>query len=186
MRIGQLHWVAALGVALIATSASPSPAAAGSPARTRNASSVRKAAVRKAPRLRVRRPARARRIAGRLPSPAAAERFMQDVIARERRFYQPGVAYDGETGLTFDGHPIEQRSGELRGAPRNWSAASKESLHIILLVKALTGDATARALITPDPADPDAAVGRALHVLGRKIATYRRFHERHPDRKSVV
>ncbi|HUS63724.1 MAG TPA: hypothetical protein VMZ28_04235 [Kofleriaceae bacterium] len=177
MRIGHLHWVAALGVALIASSASPPDAAAGGPPHTRSAW-VRRAPVRKAPRVRPR--ARPRRVVGRLPSPAAAERFMSDVIARERRFYQPGVAYDGETGLTFDGHPIEQRSGQLRGTPRNWSAASKESLHIILLVKALTGDATARALITPDPADPDAAVGRALHVLGRKIATYRRFHERHP------
>ena len=117
---------------------------------------------------------------GRLPSPAEARRFLRRVVARERRFYQPGVSYDGETGLTFDGHPVDRVSGELRGTPRNWSAASKESLHIILLAKAVAGDPTARALITPDPRDPSKATARALDVLGRKIATYRRFDERNP------
>jgi len=121
-----------------------------------------------------------RRVAGRLPSRSEARRFLREVIARERRFYQPGVSYDAETGLTFDGHPVDRLSGQLRGAPRNWSAASKESLHIILLVKAVAGDPTARALVTPDPADPSKAVDRALEVLGRKIATYRRFDQRYP------
>ncbi|HEU5057962.1 MAG TPA: hypothetical protein VFU21_15630 [Kofleriaceae bacterium] len=137
---------------------------------------VRRLGVR---RLRPRAAAR-RRLAGRLPSAHEARRFLAEVVARERRFYQPGVSYDAETGLTFDGHPIDQRSGELRGAPRNWSAASKESLHIVLLAKAVAGDPTARALLTPDPGDPDQAVGRALDVLGKKIATYRRFHQKSP------
>jgi len=101
-------------------------------------------------------------------------------LRRERRFYQPGVSYDAETGLTFDGHPIDRATGELAGAPRNWSAASKESLHIILLAKAISGDPVARGLVTPDPADPKKAVDRALDVLSRKIATYRRFDERNP------
>lgn len=126
------------------------------------------------------RPAVRRRVAGRLPSRGEARRFLREVVARERRFYQPGVSYDGETGLTFDGHPIDRLSGRLRGAPRNWSAASKESLHIILLAKALAGDPMARALVTPDPDDPSKAVGRAIDVLGRKIATYRRFDARNP------
>ncbi len=121
-----------------------------------------------------------RRLAGRLPTHSETRRFLREVVARERRFYQPGVSYDAETGLTFDGHPIERLTGELVGAPRNWSAASKESLHIILLAKAVAGDPTARSLLTPDAGDPDQAVARALDVLGKKIATYRRFHRKNP------
>jgi hypothetical protein len=138
---------------------------------------VKRPAVR---RLIRRLPRRAPRVRGRLPSRAEARRFIGKVVAHERRFYQPGVAYDAETGLTFDGHPIDRLTGELRGQPRNWSAASKESLHIILLAKAIAGDPTARDLVTPDPGDPSRAVARALDVLGRKIATYRRFDEKNP------
>ena len=118
--------------------------------------------------------------AGKLPRLADSRRFMKEVVDRERRFYQPGVAYDADTGLTFDGHAIDRTSGQLVGKPRNWSAASKESLHIVMLVKAIAGDPTARALITPDPAHPEQAVPRAREVLRRKIDTYRRFHAKHP------
>ncbi len=163
-------------------------ARAGTRPPVRRAAAVRAPAKRKAPRIRRpfarrllrRMPPRVRRVAGRLPGRADARRFIRRVVARERRFYQPGVAYDGETGLTFDGHPIDRRTGELSGAPRNWSAASKESLHIILLAKAIAGDPMARALVTPDPRDPAKAVDRALDVLSRKIATYRRFDEKQP------
>jgi len=117
---------------------------------------------------------------GRLPDVAESRRFMKEVVSHERRFYQPGVGYDDATGLTFDGHAIDRRTGELVGKPRNWSAASKESLHIVLLAKAIAGDPTAQALITPDPAHPEMAVARAREVLRHKIDTYRRFHEKNP------
>src|SRR5262249_40537947 len=76
--------------------------------------------------------------------------------------------------------PIDVDSGEPYGAPRNWSAASKESLHIILLVAPIRGDATARALLTPDLRQPRAAVPLALNVLERKIASYERFTRDYP------
>lgn len=182
MRFRLASLVAALGVAL---SAAPLAHAGGVPharvSAAQRTAKLRAAKLRKQPprahRQRLRRPVR---VAGRLPSHAEARRFMKNVVARERRFYQPGVSYDATTGLTFDGHSIDQRTGELVGKPRNWSAASKESLHIILLAKAVAGDPTAQALITPDPDHPEAAVPRALDVLTRKIATYRRFHERNP------
>jgi hypothetical protein len=110
----------------------------------------------------------------------ALSRFTQELIERERGFFRAGVAYDGETGMTFDGHPIDPVSGKLTGSARPWSAASKESLHLILLVKALEGDPTARALLTPDPRDPQLAVGVALDVLRRKIAAYRQFDRDYP------
>ena len=126
------------------------------------------------------RPRLTRRIAGRPLSRGMTRRFLRKVLARERRFYQPGVSYDGKTGLTYDGHGVDLRTGQLRGGPRNWSAASKESLHVILLVKAVAGDPVAQALLTPDPSDPGKAVDVALDVLGRKIDTYRSFNQEHP------
>ncbi len=111
---------------------------------------------------------------------AQAATFTRQLIARERRFFTAGVAYDAETGMSFDGHALDTRTGKLVGKPRGWSAASKESLHLILLVKAIEGDPDAQALLTPDPREPSRAVGAALEVLKRKIATYRRFDEEHP------
>jgi len=82
--------------------------------------------------------------------------------------------------MSFDGHPTDFRSGQLRGGPRNWSAASKESLHLILLAKTLQGDRTAEKLLTPDPKHPEAAIPVALDVLKRKIASYEAFHRQFP------
>ena len=58
----------------------------------------------------------------------------------------------------------------MRGAPRNWSAASKESLHLILLIQALQGKASAVAAMGADP----------LPVLEAKAAAYERFDRRFP------
>ena len=121
-----------------------------------------------------------RRIAGQPLTKRATRDYLRRVLARERRFYRPGVSYDARTGLTYDGHAVNLRTGKLSGGPRNWSAASKESLHVILLVKAVAGDPVAQALLTPDPSDPGKAVDAALDVLGRKIDTYRAFDAEHP------
>ena len=151
--------------------------------RSRRVRGSDRALLRDAERLRLRgtrseRPARA--ALDRALGPRESRGFLRRVLAHERRFYQPGVSYDRATGLTFDGHPVNIRTGKLRGAPRNWSAASKESLHIILLTRAVEGDPVAQALITPDPAHPEKAVGRALDVLGKKIDSYRTFDREHP------
>jgi hypothetical protein len=121
-----------------------------------------------------------RAIAGAPLSAGQSARLMQRVIAAERKFYQPGISYDGVTGMTYDGHPVDIRTGKPYALPRTWSAASKESLHLIMLVKAVEGDPVAQALLTPDPSRPEAAVQVALDVLARKIATYQRFDREYP------
>jgi len=104
---------------------------------------------------------------------------MQKVARRESRFYQPGVGYDGRTGLTFDGVNIDFQTGKPVRV-RNWSAPSKESVHIALLVKALAGDRTAALMMSPDPRDPASARARAIEVLTKKIASYERFNREYP------
>lgn len=104
---------------------------------------------------------------------------MHRLARRENRFYQPGVGLDARTGMTFDGLNIDFRSGKPVET-RNWSAPSKESLHVAMLVKAVAGDRTARTLMSPDPRRPGRGAARALQILERKIATYERFNRDYP------
>lgn len=115
-----------------------------------------------------------------LLSSQQASRFMQQVARREAHAQRPGVMFDGETGLTFDGHAIDFHTGQLVGGPRNWSAPSKESLDITLLVKAVQGDKVARLAVSPT-GKPDDAVRVAIDRLSRKIDAYQRFHEQYPS-----
>jgi hypothetical protein len=106
--------------------------------------------------------------------------FMSRLIHLERNFFRPGVAFDGKTGMTFDAHFTNARTGRLVGHPRAWSAASKESLHLILLAKAIQGDPTAQLLVGEDLGNPAAAAADAIGVLTRKIKSYEAFHRRYP------
>ncbi|HXV27369.1 MAG TPA: hypothetical protein VD913_00230, partial [bacterium] len=60
----------------------------------------------------------------------AADKYVLDLIYWEGKFHQPGIGYNAHSGLTYDGHAINPVTGELQGGPRNWSASSKESLHV--------------------------------------------------------
>jgi hypothetical protein len=102
--------------------------------------------------------------------PLKGTSFFDELARRECPFYRPGVAFDGVTGMSYDGHGVDFETGELRGAPRNWSAASKESLHLILLIQALQGKAPAVAALGADP----------LPVLEAKVVAYERFDARYP------
>ena len=113
----------------------------------------------------------------RVLSKAKAAQFVKQVARRESRFYKPGVGFDGDTGMTYDGHEVDHASGQLRGGARTFSASSKESLHLILLTKALEGDSTAQTLIAGKSKN---ARTTALAVLARKIATYEQFDRDYP------
>ncbi len=122
-----------------------------------------------------------------LPAPAQARprlarstRFEDQIVRKERGFFRPNVAFDRKTGMTLDAHFIDRKTGALVGKPRSWSAASKESLHIILLAKALSGNHHARTLLAPTEGDLDGAKHAALDVLTKKITTYERFNTKHP------
>lgn len=108
-----------------------------------------------------------------------ARRWMEQVARRENRFYQPGVGFDRKSGMTFDGVNIDFRTGKPVFT-RNWSAPSKECLHVALLVKAVQGDRTAELMISPDPNRPELAKQRALEVLRDKIASYEKFNRDFP------
>jgi len=109
-----------------------------------------------------------------LKNPAKAREYVQKLLYWEGKFHQSGIGYNGESGLTYDGHSIDFDTGELTGGPRNWSAASKESLHVALLTKAISGDANANLFISPE--DPSKAEAIAIDILTRKISSYEKFN----------
>eukprot|EP01121_Diplochlamys_sp_Union-15-3_P001464 TRINITY_DN11268_c0_g1_i1.p1 TRINITY_DN11268_c0_g1~~TRINITY_DN11268_c0_g1_i1.p1 ORF type:complete len:532 (+),score=71.97 TRINITY_DN11268_c0_g1_i1:51-1646(+) len=104
--------------------------------------------------------------------------FIQDVMFWEGHFHQPGVGYHAATGLTYDGHGINYTTGELADPLHYWSAASKESIHLMMLAKALDGDSNAKVFINYN--NPDKAESTALEILQAKIKSYQLFNTTYP------
>jgi len=101
--------------------------------------------------------------------------FVKDVLRWESQFHQTGIGYNGESGVTYDGHSIDYMTGELIGGPRNWTAASKESLHVTLLSLTLTDNEEAKFFLSPD--DLSKAENIALDLLEKKITSYEKFNK---------
>lgn len=104
--------------------------------------------------------------------------FINKIIVTESFFNQPDIGYSKETGFTYDGYCINSETGELIGVPRNWSAPSKESLHVILLSMAVYGSKKAKLFV--DPKDISKAKKKAIDILSLKIKTYENFNKKYP------
>lgn len=107
--------------------------------------------------------------------------FKQRAIKAERRFFaEPGVAYDQETGMTFDGISLDPATGELnRGPPPagpfGFSAASKEALHLSLLALALNP-----SFVGKDLAPLVYGEDEAMEILEKKVKTMEDFDKAEP------
>jgi hypothetical protein len=66
--------------------------------------------------------------------------YLDYVATWEGKFAVPGIGYDGKSGYTYDGHPLNYETGELYGEPHLFSAPSKESIHVALLALAIQGN----------------------------------------------
>ena len=69
-------------------------------------------------------------------------------------------------GITFDGQPLDNKSGLPSGSPHLFTAPSKESIHIAILAKALDGEQLANLIYTEE---------EALNILNQKIAAFEQF-----------
>jgi hypothetical protein len=104
---------------------------------------------------------------------SALAAFMDAAVYWEGRgFHAAGVGYEPNTAFTYDGHPLNQSTGELYGTPHLFSAASKESIHVGLLALAVAGDT--RALVFAG------GLSAALELLTKKITTYEAFNATSP------
>lgn len=106
------------------------------------------------------------------------EEFINRLIKAEARFHQDTIGYNDKSGLTYDGINIDYKTGIVIGVSRNWSAPSKESLHITILSLAIAGDPRACLFISPD--DPSAASKKAVKILTKKIKSYEKFNKEYP------
>lgn len=109
------------------------------------------------------------------------EPFIADVLYWEGHFAQPGVGFQASTGLTYDGTLINQTTGlEWANAAgrHNFSAASKESLHVMVLAHALAGDSAAALVVAPDA--PSTAPQLAYNIMAQKLKTYLTFNQTYP------
>jgi hypothetical protein len=109
------------------------------------------------------------------------EPFIQDLLYWEGHFAQPGIGYNGANGMTYDGTLLNQKTGlaDANASGRhNFSAASKESLHVMVLAKGLAGDASAARFLSPD--SPSDAPEIAYRLMKQKLKTYLAFNATYP------
>lgn len=99
--------------------------------------------------------------------------YLDKVMAVEGNgFAQPGVGYDAKSGYSYDGHPLNYNDATLYGEPHLFSAPSKESIHLGVLAKALSGDRHALIFAGGLPA--------ALDTLELKLNGFLKFNATYP------
>ncbi|EPS34573.1 hypothetical protein PDE_09537 [Penicillium oxalicum 114-2] len=103
--------------------------------------------------------------------------FIQDVLYWEGRFHQNDVSYNSLNGMSYDGTNIDWTTGE-KTVKHPFSAASKESLQIMLYAHAISGSADAAQVLSPN--DPSSAPEIAASIMDLKLQTYLRFNESYP------
>ncbi|KAF2727161.1 putative GPI anchored protein [Polyplosphaeria fusca] len=105
--------------------------------------------------------------------------FVWHMLYWEGRFHQNNVGYNTANGMTYDGTLLDPQTGlhNLSGL-HPFSAASKESLHVMMLTHAISGDSLAARFFTPD--QPKDATNFAYAILKRKLEAYLKFNETYP------
>ena len=69
------------------------------------------------------------------------EMFIGEIMKWDGLFHGDQVGIDFQSGLTYDGCPVDWETGDvLSQRLHTWSAASKESLHINMVTLYLTGN----------------------------------------------
>lgn len=112
--------------------------------------------------------------AGILQNPKA---FANDIFYWEGHFHANNVGYNTANGMTYDGTLLDSKTG-LATDKHPFSAASKESLQIMVYVHALAGDP--RAALFLSPKNPSRAPSLAASILTTKLKTYLAFNETYP------
>eukprot|EP01132_Coremiostelium_polycephalum_P011343 gene11343-13890_t len=111
-------------------------------------------------------------------------------------FHTDGAGVNEACGYTYDGHAIDYTSGELASPLHNFSAPSKESIHLGMLALALLGDTDNNGYSALDffhntitktpmelesiPSTGNQNLDNVLTILTRKITTYENFNAQFP------
>lgn len=100
-----------------------------------------------------------------------------DFLYWEGKFHQNNVSYNSLNGMSYDGTLLDEATG-LATKKHPFSAASKESLQIMLYTHALAGSQKAARFLSSDA--PDQASGIAFGIMKLKLKTYLKFNETYP------
>ncbi|KAL2356526.1 putative GPI anchored protein [Cryomyces antarcticus] len=104
--------------------------------------------------------------------------FARDFLYWEGHFHQNNVGYNTANAMTYDGTLLDPTTG-LATEKHPFSAASKESIHIMLLAHALDGDADAARFLAPNQSK-EAAQRLAFQIMQTKLNTYLTFNATYP------
>jgi hypothetical protein len=103
--------------------------------------------------------------------------FISDVLYWEGKFHQNNVSYNSYNGMSYDGTLLNETTG-LATAKHPFSAASKESLQIMLYAHAIAGSPQAARFLSPN--NPGAAPAIAINIMTLKLQTYLQFNKTYP------
>ncbi|KAK4934149.1 hypothetical protein LTR66_015704 [Elasticomyces elasticus] len=111
---------------------------------------------------------------------ANATAFQNDMLFWESGFGGTnGVGYNPDNGMTYDGVILNQTTGIANISERHpFSAASKESLQVMVLAHAIAGDP--RAMLFVSPSESAAATPLAANILSNKLQSYLAFNSSYP------
>ena len=103
--------------------------------------------------------------------------FISDYLYWENRFHANNISYNTDNGMSYDGTQLNFTTG-LATEKHPFSAASKESLQLMVYAQALSGSEYATRFISPD--QPHQAYQIVVNILKTKLDTYLRFNETFP------
>lgn len=111
---------------------------------------------------------------------ANPEGFIKSVIRAEGKFHSNGVGYNSANGMTYDGTLLNYTTGLANSSGLHpFSAASKESLQMMMYAKILSGDPLA-AYFLSDEGNVEEAKSQVMGVLRTKLEVYTRFNTTFP------
>jgi len=114
-------------------------------------------------------------------NPTLQDQFLDDVMYWEGNFAKNYVGLNVHAGLTYDGHGLNYTTGELgQGLLHYWSAASKESIHLMMLAKALQGNTKALRFICNNCTSTDDSLQYTLQIITNKITSYENWNTNFP------
>ncbi|KAH7420027.1 putative GPI anchored protein [Cadophora sp. MPI-SDFR-AT-0126] len=103
--------------------------------------------------------------------------FISSFLYWEGKFHANNISYNTLNGMSYDGTLIDPTTG-LATEKHPFSAASKESLQIMLYTHALAGSKDAARFLSPD--DPKNASDIAFEIMSLKLKNYLKFNESFP------
>ena len=105
--------------------------------------------------------------------------FTEDVFYWEGQFHQNNVGYNTANAMTYDGTLLNPETGLANNSEKHpFSAASKESLQIMVYAHAIAGDPRAARFVYPQV--PSDAAQWAVSMMSTKLQTYLEFNKTYP------